>query len=332
MSKKNDRKRRNWGSLPEKLPHPIIDTHAHIDMISGWVDDINKNNVAKNRERIHNPTLAEITNASAAVGVERFIQCACEISGIETLSDTLNDIEKNQIAGSNILKSNIPKAISAAAIHPNEAALHDNFCDPSPDGLIPIQRDIHKNLSLDEAIVSVENIIKADKRVIVVGETGLDYFRTAESGRQSQIKSFREHIRLAKDYNLTLQIHDRLAHFDVMDILQRDKAPERVIFHSFSGDSQMAEACTKKGWFLSFSGPITYKTNDDIRKALFATNKDYILLETDCPFLTPEPVRGGPNAPAYTAYTAKYISTLLDMDLEEFCKLTFNNTLNSLGI
>ncbi|MDR2799490.1 MAG: TatD family hydrolase [Bifidobacteriaceae bacterium] len=326
MSKKSEKKRRNWGALPDRLPYPIIDTHAHIDMISNWVENINKDNFLKNREPITNPTLSQITNCSADANIVRFIQCACDINGINSLSDVLDTIQDNQADD-----ANLPEAIGAAAIHPNEAALHDGFADPSPDGLIPKKLDLHKSIPLDAAIGEVENAIKLDKRVQVVGETGLDYFRTAESGRPSQIKSFREHIKLAKDYNLALQIHDRLAHFDIMDILQKDKAPERVIFHSFSGDEEMAKLCTKNGWFLSFSGPVTYKANEDARKALLAADSNFLLLETDCPFLTPEPVRGGPNAPAYTAYTAQFISELLNLELEQFCRLVYNNTLKALG-
>jgi TatD DNase family protein len=321
ISKKSDKKRRNWGEIPSKLPSGIIDTHAHIDMISDWVDDINQNNLKKNRQPIDNPTIQTIARNSLKSNVINFIQCACDLPKINQLSNTLDSIEE---------VINLP--LGAVAIHPNEAALHDGWSDTSPDGLIPVMGEIHKTNNLESALAAVVEKLENDKRIRVVGETGLDFYRTAASGWPAQIKSFREHISLAKNYNKALQIHDRLAHKEILEILQADTPPERVIFHSFSGDSAMAEFCTKKGWFLSYSGPITFSNNEKSQKALKSTDLNYLLLETDCPFLAPAPNRGTPNAPVYTANIAYFIAEFLNLNLDQFCQKTLSNTFKVLDI
>ncbi|MDR3128297.1 MAG: TatD family hydrolase [Bifidobacteriaceae bacterium] len=321
MSTKSDKKRRNWGEIPTKLPSPIIDTHAHIDMIDDWVKDINQNNLIKARRPINNPSFKEIAKTSLKSNINNFIQCACDYKKINNLSNVLDSIGEI-----------ISSPIAAVAIHPNEAALHDGLADISPDGLTPRLQAIHKQYNLPQAIEVVRQKITNDNRIRVVGETGLDFYRTAETGWESQIKSFRQHIEIAKQYNLALQIHDRLAHKKILEILQADIPPERVIFHSFSGDSTMAEFCCKQGWYLSYSGPITFKNNHNSQAALKSTNLNYLLLETDCPFLAPEPNRGRPNAPVYTANVATFISNFLDLDLTEFCQKTYNNTLQVLDL
>ena len=92
-----------------------------------------------------------------------------------------------------------------------------------------------------------------------VGETGLDYFRTGEDGRAAQEASFRAHIELAKRHGKALVIHDRDAHDDVLRVLEDEGAPDRVVFHCFSGDAAMAEHCVDRGWYLSFAGTVTFK-------------------------------------------------------------------------
>src|SRR5699024_5812849 len=122
-----------------------------------------------------------------------------------------------------------------------------------------------------------------------VGETGLDWFRTSrrdEQARAAQIDSFRAHIALAKELDLPLQIHDRDAHRDVLEVLEADGAPERTVLHCFSGDAEFARACVDRGWYLSFAGTVTFKNAADLRAALAEVGLGQVMVETDAPFLT----------------------------------------------
>ena len=194
----------------------------------------------------------------------------------------------------------------AIAIHPNDAALHAGCADPSPDGLVPKVRDYH--VPLDEALAAVEARL-GDPMVVAVGESGLDYFRTADPGREAQKESFRAHIDMAQRVGLPLQIHDRDAHEDTLAILdERASADQRIVFHCYSGDAEMARRLAERGWYASFAGPITYPANSDLRAALAVLPRELVLVETDAPYLTPVPWRGCPNASYVMAHTVRFIA------------------------
>jgi TatD DNase family protein len=162
--------------------------------------------------------------------------------------------------------------------------------------------------------------------VVGIGETGLDYFRTGPEGVAAQQDSFRRHIALAKRAGKALVIHDRDAHADVLRILAEEGAPERVVFHCYSGDAAMARACAQAGYYLSFAGPVTFKANEQLRAALLATPAERVLVETDAPFLTPVPFRGRPNAPYLIPYTVLSMAQTLAVAPEELCRRIDDNT------
>ena len=142
-----------------------------------------------------------------------------------------------------------------------------------------------------------------------MGESGLDYFRTAEPGREAQKESFRAHIDMAQRSGLPLQIHDRDAHEDTLAILdERASVDQRIVFHCYSGDAQMARRLAERGWYASFAGPITYPANSDLRAALAVLPRELVLVETDAPYLTPVPWRGCPNASYVMAHTVRFIA------------------------
>jgi TatD DNase family protein len=170
--------------------------------------------------------------------------------------------------------------IAAVALHPNEAP-----------GIVARDGDS----ALAEALDEIDSLAGLPQ-VRAVGETGMDFYRTGPEGREVQEHSFREHIRIAKRHNKALVIHDRDSHEDVIRILLDEGAPERVMFHSYSGDAAMARVCADHGWYLSFSGTVTYKNAPELREALRATPQNRILVETDAPYLPPVPHRGQPNA------------------------------------
>ncbi len=182
------------------------------------------------------------------------------------------------------------RVLAAVAIHPNEAPLYET------------------RSALDAAIAEIAELA-TQPRVRAIGETGLDFFRTeGDESIALQKHSFEEHIRIAKENNLALMIHDRDAHAQVVETLKRVGAPERVVFHCYSGDVDLAEICNENGWYMSFAGNITIKRNQHLRDSLALARKELILVETDAPFLTPEPYRGHPNASYLVPITVRKIA------------------------
>ena len=147
---------------------------------------------------------------------------------------------------------------------------------------------------LDDALAEIDELA-AQPRVRAIGETGLDFFRTADEGAAAQLRSFEAHIEIAKQHGLALQIHDRDAHAEVVETLLRVGAPERTVFHCFSGDAEFARLVADKGWYLSFAGTVTFKNAGPLRDALEVIPRSRILVETDAPYLTPTPYRGRPT-------------------------------------
>ena len=205
-----------------------------------------------------------------------------------------------------------PRVLAAVAIHPNEAPVY------AEQGM------------LDEAIAVIDELA-AQPRVRAIGETGLDFFRTEGDGLPAQFESFEAHIALAKKHGLAMQIHDRDAHDAVLETLERVGAPERTVFHCFSGDDEMARVAADRGDWLSFAGNVTFKNAQTLRDALAVTPRERILVETDAPFLTPAPFRGRPNAPYLIPVTVRFIAEELGMPLDELCAQLAANTLEVYG-
>jgi TatD DNase family protein len=153
--------------------------------------------------------------------------------------------------------------------------------------------------------------------VVAIGETGLDLYRDRSSPEQQEA-SFRAHIALAKDVDRTLVIHCRDAHDRVLDVLDDAGAPPRVVMHCFSGDVAFAHACNERGFYASFAGNITYKRNDDLRAAARVVGEHLLLVETDAPFLAPEPFRGKPNAPALVMHTLQRLADVREVNVNAF--------------
>ena len=163
-------------------------------------------------------------------------------------------------------------------------------------------------------------------RVVAIGETGLDYYRQYVS-HDVQRESFRAHLDLARELDLPVIIHNRDAHSDVLEILKRDGSGTRGVMHSFSGDVAFAEECIALGYIVSLAGPVTFRNATD--KHVIATRLplEYLLVETDCPFLTPEPYRGRRNEPYFVQFTARAIARLRDTSYEQVAQATTENAL-----
>ncbi|PSL04650.1 TatD DNase family protein [Haloactinopolyspora alba] len=224
--------------------------------------------------------------AAAEVGVTRIVQVGCDLEGSAWAVDAAHRYDA---------------VVATVALHPNDAPRH------AAAG------------TLDDALAEIDRLAGSSDRVRGVGETGLDHFRTGPDGRAAQEESFRAHIEMARRRDLALVIHDRDAHADVLRILDDAALPERVVFHCFSGDAEMAEHCVERGWFLSFAGPVTFKNAASLRAALAVTPAANMLVETDAPFLTPHPYRGRPNASYLVPVTVRAMADELALDLDETC-------------
>lgn len=193
--------------------------------------------------------------------------------------------------------------LAAVALHPNEA---------------PVVEDLDADLKVIEQLAQ-------HPRVRAIGETGLDYFRTPPELRDRQQESFKWHIDLAKRMNKALVIHDRDSHDDVLSVLSEVGAPEKTIFHCFSGDVAMAKICIERGYILSFAGTLTFKNAPELRDAVKLVPIDQLLVETDSPFLAPTPHRGAGNTPAQIANIVRAMAVERDQDLAELASALSDN-------
>ncbi|WP_372593603.1 TatD family hydrolase [Actinotalea sp.] len=312
------RRRRDtsWPPAPPRLEHPLVDGHTHLDSVleatdsAGWRPREEHGSEGAPAPERTDQGLADLLAAAAQVGVTRMVHIGCELPTLDWASRAV---------------SAHPELLGGVAIHPNEAVLHAGVREVAPDGLEP-QSAPHHAVPLDEAIARVAEVAAANDRIRVIGETGLDHFRAGEQGRAVQRESFRAHVAMAKELGLVLQIHDRDAHQEVIEVLLADGAPERTVFHCFSGDAALAETCVEHGWYLSFAGPVTYPSSQDLRAALHVTPLDRLLLETDAPYLPPHPLRGRPHAPYLLPLTAAGVAAELDLDLAELCARVWRTT------
>ena len=304
MGKK--KRERKWPVEPLPLEAPVVDNHTHLPVHEGEIP-------RANGEKL--PLDVQLLRASAA-NVKRVITSGCEVPALQPTLDIAHAY---------------PDVFAALAIHPNEAAIHAGCTDPSPDGLTPRAREWH--VPLVEALEEVSSRL-SDPRVVAVGETGLDYFRTAEGrGREAQKESFRAHLEMARDHDLALQIHDRDAHADCVQVLKESASKDqRIVFHCFSGDAELARICAENGWFASFAGPITYPANEDLRAALLEMPRELVLVETDAPYLTPVPERGNPNASYVMPHTVRAIAELWELPEADTCRLLTRNTVGVYGL
>jgi TatD DNase family protein len=237
-------------------------------------------------------TVDEALAAAHAVGIERVVQIGVDVASSRW--------------GAEVAASR-DDVWAAVAIHPNEAATAD-----------------------DTAWAAIAELA-AQPRVVAVGETGLDHFRTESDGWAAQEESFRRHIAIAKATGKAVVIHDRDAHEDVLRVLADEGAPERVIFHCFSGDADFAGRCAGRGYYLSFAGNVTFKNAHDLRAAAAVVPIDQLLVETDAPFLTPMPYRGQPNAPYLVPLTVRAVASVRGVPEEAVAAAVTDNASKVFG-
>jgi TatD DNase family protein len=266
---------RQRAPLPEPLPAPTVDTHAHMEIITDTAPD--------------SPEVAEVIAEAKSVNVDRIMQVGYSA---EQSAWCVAAAEKWNTS-----------VLAAVALHPNEAP-------------------VVENLEADWAVIAK---LAQHPRVRAIGETGLDYFRTPPELRARQQESFKWHIELAKKTNKALVIHDRDSHDDVLSVLLEVGAPEKVIFHCFSGDVEMAKTCIERGYVLSFAGTLTFKNAPALREAVKLVPINQLLVETDSPFLSPMPHRGALNTPAQIANIVRAMAVERNADLGELATALGDN-------
>ncbi|WP_040838037.1 TatD family hydrolase [Nocardia brevicatena] len=178
--------------------------------------------------------------------------------------------------------------------------------------------------------------LAADPRVVAIGETGLDYYWPGRlegcADIETQVEAFRWHIDLAKRTGKPLMIHNREADHDLLTVLLDEGAPETVIFHCFSSDTNMALSCVDEGYVLSFSGTVSFTNAHQLREAAQVVPDHLLLVETDAPYLTPHPYRGAPNEPYCLPYTVRALAELRGWDPVELAELSSANARRIYGI
>ena len=233
----------------------------------------------------------------------------------EDFNDVLLNAKTNNISGMQTICTKIdefPKILDIAKKHSNI------WCSV---GTHPHNAESEKHISQD----NIKNLCDNDK-VIGIGETGLDYYYE-NSNKEDQINSFLKHIEVAKITGMPLIIHARDADDDMIEILTKEynKSPFTGVIHCFTSSYKLAEAALSIGFYISFSGIITFKNADEIRNSCKKIPIERILVETDAPFLAPVPYRGKRNEPSYITETIKKVAEIKELTVEEVTIITTNN-------
>lgn len=230
----------------------------------------------------------EIINLSLKQNIEKMITIAVSPDNLDTVVD---------------LSEKYPSIYCTQGIHPHQA--------------------IEWNTEVKSKIITnLKNM-----KVVAIGEVGLDYYYT-KSPKEKQILAFQEQLQLAVDYNLPAIIHTRDADDDTIAIIKKF-APllkRGAVIHSFTSGLELAKLAVELNFYIGFNGIITFKNAQNVRDALAITPIENIILETDAPFLTPDPYRGVENAPYYLPFVARKIASEKNVDVEDLLKQTYTNT------
>jgi TatD DNase family protein len=261
------------------------------------------------------PAAARPADAGAAAGptlttpifdAHTHLDAMAQRAGVEPSPEFVAGVMDEARAAGVVAVITVGDTVAASAWCVDAAARH-------PDVYAAVAVHPTEITALDDAGYAELERLAAQPKVVAVGETGLDYYwdRTEPADQQ---RHFRRHIDLAKRVGKPLMIHDRDAHADVLRILREEGAPDRVVFHAFSGDAAMARDCVDAGYVLSFPGVITFKNAPALREAAAAVPIDAVLVETDAPFLTPHPFRGRPNSPRLLPLTLRGLAAAMGRD------------------
>jgi TatD DNase family protein len=195
-------------------------------------------------------------------------------------------------------------------------------------GIHPHETKDYKDLN-DKDIIKKINL---NKKIIGIGETGLDFYYD-HSDRSTQKKIFIEHIKAAQTLDLPLIVHTRSAEEDTFQILKSEKKNKdfKVLIHCFTGSELFAHKLIDLGCYISASGVVTFKKSEKLANTFLSLPNDKILVETDSPYLSPEPLRGKPNEPSHIIHTVNFLSKIKNINPDEFAKITTSNFFKLFG-
>ena len=195
----------------------------------------------------------------------------------------------------------------------------------SPNDIPQTEEELWKQLA------EIRVFAKSNKKVLAIGEIGLDYYWNIEN-KEIQKKAFIEQIKIANDLDLPIVIHTRDAVMDTIQILKENEVKNRGVFHCCPQNRELIKEGLKLGFYISFAGPITFKNSKNADEMINLVPNDRILIETDSPYLAPEPVRGTRNIPSKVRFVAQKIASSKGLSIEEVEKLTVENTKRILKI
>jgi len=245
------------------------------------------------------------------------IDSHCHLNFPSIKADIKNIIKRSEASGvSKLLTINT---------NPNEFDDHLNLIKEFENiyiayGIHPEEVKDNSYLSLDD----IENKIK-NLRVIAIGETGLDFYHSIDY-KKKQYEIFEIHIEASKVFDLKIIIHQRNSEKEIIEILKKYKNDKlKIVFHCFTGSNELLQFCNENKYYISLSGIVTFKNANLLRDTIKNASLDYLLVETDSPFLAPTPMRGKDNEPSFVKFTADYLANFYSFKQEEFYKLTDNN-------
>ena len=239
-----------------------------------------------------NADRVDVLSALPAAGVELVVDPGCDVPSSRAAVD---------------LAERYPHVYAAVGIHPEDCA----GCADEDFGAI--------------------RALCGHEKVVAIGEIGLDYYWKENPPREFQERVFRRQIELALELDLPVIIHDREAHGDSLRVVL-DYPGLRGVFHCFSGSPEMAQELLKRGWYLGFDGPITYKNAKRAPEVAAVTPLDRMVVETDAPYLTPVPYRGKRNDSRYLPYVLEKLAEWKDVTAEEMTRVTWENGKRLFGL
>ncbi len=237
---------------------------------------------------------------------DEVVQRAREAGVLAMLNIGTGDPHSDDFRRSVAVAAKYENVYASVGVHPHDAKLYN-----------------------DAAEIHLKELVASSKKVIAWGEIGLDYYYD-HSPRDVQREVFIRQIRIAKELSLPIIIHSRDADDETVQILTRECSNEgfRGIMHCFGGTADMAQALMPLGFYISFAGNVTFKKADNLREAARVVPLERLLIETDCPFLTPVPFRGKRNEPAFVAHTARFLAEFYEISLESLAQQTTSNFLD----
>lgn len=198
-------------------------------------------------------------------------------------------------------------------------------CGISPNDIPQTEEELWKELG------KINKLAKENNKVVVIGEIGLDYHWNTEN-KELQKKAFIEQIKIANELNLPIQIHTRDAIMDTLEILKQNNVNKKGIFHCCPLNRELVKEGLKLGFYISFAGPVTFKNSKNANEIIEMVPNEKMLIETDSPYLSPEPLRGKRNDPRNVKYIAKKIAEVKNITIEEVADITYENAMKILNL